>query len=308
MPRLTHSALQQQIAAGTLDPVYLVFGADEAEKSTVAAMFAEAVEEGLRAFNVERIYGDDRDVRAARVLDAARTLPLMVPRRIVMVFQAERLLAPKTESETADRDLELLEEYLKDPQPHATVVFVAGTLDKRRRLVALLIRRASVVECGGVEDVEEARAWVRARIAHEGITVEPAAAALIAELAGPDIARLRGDVDRVLMFAAGRKQITVADVRAVAGPATAQGEFALADFIARGDAGAALRELALVLDEGGAPVLVLGQLAWVARAKIPPSRVRAAIDAVFRTDLALKTSAGDPRVLLERLVVELCGA
>ena len=27
---------------------------------------------------------------------------------------------------------------------------------------------------------------------------------------------------------------------------------------------------------------------------------------LFRTDLALKSSAGDPRVLLERLVVELC--
>jgi DNA polymerase III delta subunit len=35
--------------------------------------------------------------------------------------------------------------------------------------------------------------------------------------------------------------------------------------------------------------------------------VRAAVDALFRTDLALKTSGGDRRVLLERLVVELCG-
>jgi DNA polymerase III delta subunit len=34
--------------------------------------------------------------------------------------------------------------------------------------------------------------------------------------------------------------------------------------------------------------------------------VRAAVDALFRTDLALKSSGGDPRILLERLVVELC--
>jgi len=34
--------------------------------------------------------------------------------------------------------------------------------------------------------------------------------------------------------------------------------------------------------------------------------VRTAVDAVFRTDLDLKRSAGEPRVLLERLVVELC--
>ena len=34
----------------------------------------------------------------------------------------------------------------------------------------------------------------------------------------------------------------------------------------------------------------------------------AAVDALFRTDLDLKTSGGDPRVLLERLVVELCAS
>ena len=54
--------------------------------------------------------------------------------------------------------------------------------------------------------------------------------------------------------------------------------------------------------------MVLGQLAWVARSKIPPPRIPQAIDMVFRTDNALKRSAGDRRLLLERLVVELCAA
>ena len=34
--------------------------------------------------------------------------------------------------------------------------------------------------------------------------------------------------------------------------------------------------------------------------------IRSAVERVFETDLALKRSAGDPRILLERLVVELC--
>jgi DNA polymerase III delta subunit len=37
-----------------------------------------------------------------------------------------------------------------------------------------------------------------------------------------------------------------------------------------------------------------------------PNQVRPAVDALFRTDLDLKRSAGEPRILLERLVVELC--
>ena len=54
----------------------------------------------------------------------------------------------------------------------------------------------------------------------------------------------------------------------------------------------------------------LGQIAWWVRSMLPqmgaPDRVRAAVDAVFRTDLAMKSSGGEPRILLERLVVELC--
>ena len=75
----------------------------------------------------------------------------------------------------------------------------------------------------------------------------------------------------------------------------------------RGEAGEALRELALKLDAGEVPVMILGQLAWFVAHEAGAAAGRTAVDAVFRTDLALKTSRGEPRVLLERLVVELCG-
>jgi DNA polymerase III delta subunit len=57
------------------------------------------------------------------------------------------------------------------------------------------------------------------------------------------------------------------------------------------------------------PYQILGQLAWFVRDRLPGADVRrvpAAVEALFRTDLELKSSGGDPRVLLERLVVELC--
>ena len=78
--------------------------------------------------------------------------------------------------------------------------------------------------------------------------------------------------------------------------------------IEAGQGGEALRQLALMLDAGAPPEKVLGQLGWLVRTKFPAQggEVKPAVDALFRTDLALKRSAGDPRVLLERLVVELC--
>ena len=96
-------------------------------------------------------------------------------------------------------------------------------------------------------------------------------------------------------------------MREIAGAATTQNPWAMTNAIERGAAGDALRELAMKFDAGEYPPMILGQLRWFVATKLPPRRVPAAVNAVFRTDLALKSSGGDPRVLLERLVVELCG-
>jgi DNA polymerase III delta subunit len=104
----------------------------------------------------------------------------------------------------------------------------------------------------------------------------------------------------------GQPKISADDVRQVvpAGP-EAQADFGIANAIGRNDAADALHELGLSLDAGAQPVMVLGQLRFAAE-KLPSARLRKAVEAVFRTDLALKSSGGEPRVLLERLVVELC--
>ncbi|MCX6552319.1 MAG: hypothetical protein NTY02_15175, partial [Acidobacteria bacterium] len=122
-----------------------------------------------------------------------------------------------------------------------------------------------------------------------------------------DTTRLRAEFERALLFASGDGIITEAAVREVASAPTTQDPWAMTNAIERRATGEALRQLALKLDGGEVPVMILGQLAWFARAKLATPRIAAAVEAVFRTDLALKTSRGEPRVLLERLVVELCG-
>ena len=307
--RLTAAALRHQIAAGQLGPLYLIVGEDEAEKASLAAAFSEAVEPDLRAFNVERIYANEtkpNQTKAGEVLDAVQTLPMLAPRRIVVVLQAEQMLAPKRESEATTRDLALLEAYFKAPHPEATLVLVAAALDKRRALTKLLYQQAAVLECTGFEDDGNPSGWVRARVAEAGMTIEAPAVRLLVERAGRDIGRLRADTERSCLFAAEGQKVTLADVKEVVGPATAQDAWGINRQLEQGSAAGALRELGLLFDAGGIPVMILGQLRSFVERHVPPARLPGAVEALFRTDLALKSSAGDPRVLLERLVVELC--
>lgn len=302
--RLKPAAARAQITSGALKPLYVIVGDDEAEKTGLVAALGDAIDPELRAFNVDRLYGAETTVSA--FFDAVRTLPLLVPRRVIIVLQADRLLAPKRESATAEKDLEALEDFVKAPEAHATVVFVADALDGRRTLTKLLYKNAVVIECGGLNDAAEAEHWIRTRVAEQGMSIEPAAVRLLVERGGLEVPRLRAEIERVCLFAADRKAVTAADVREVAGAATSQDDWAMVNAMRNGNTGLALRELALLLDAGAQPLPVLGQLRYFAERFVPAPRQKRAFDALLRTDLALKTSAGDPQVLLERLVVELC--
>jgi len=304
MPALTAASLRKQLASGETAPLYALVGADELEKSAVAVEFAEMVDEGLRAFNVERMYGGEMSVND--LVDAASTLPMMVPRRVVLVLEAEKLLVPKRESKAAEVEQERLEAFLDAPPDHSTVVFVCGALDMRRRAVKQLLKQAQVVDCGSIENEVDAERWVKARAARDGVALDPAAARALVQRTGVDIRRLRAGLERVGLYALGGATVTAEDVRQAvpAGP-EAQADFGIAKAVWRNDVRGALKELGLSLEAGAVPVLIMGQLRAAAE-KLPAPRLKTAIEAVFRTDLALKSSGGDSRILLERLVVELC--
>jgi DNA polymerase-3 subunit delta len=310
--RILPQALDARILAGDIAPVYLLVGPDNELKDRIIARLTATIDEDLRAFNLDRIHvGDSKGEQRKQLwalLDLARTLPMMAPRRLVVVLAAEKLAAALRDADGGSAELAAFEAFLKSPEPHASVVFAAAAdMDRRMKATILLEKHAVVVDCDPLAGSGDAIAWAKAEAASEGVRIEAGAARLLATLAGGDIARLRAEFERALLFASGDGIITEAAVREIASSPTTQDPWAITNAIERRQAAEALRELALKLDAGEVPVMILGQLGWFVRMKLAPARVESAVEAVFRTDLALKTSRGEPRVLLERLVVELCG-
>ena len=87
--------VRKQIASGNTDPIYLLQGEDDVEKAALASQFTSLVDEGLAAFNVERVHagdwttGDRLLSGVSSLVAAVRTLPMMSARRVVIVSQAE---------------------------------------------------------------------------------------------------------------------------------------------------------------------------------------------------------------------------
>ena len=333
MPLLTPIAFRAQIAKGATDPVYIVIGDDDHEKSALALALGEMIEEDLRAFNVERLYAVDGTVTPQTVAEAAQTLPMIAPRRIVIVLQAEKLFDPKKrrksepdgeESEESAGSLEPLVDYLDDPSPTTTVLFVFSIPDgakspdeiplaKNLKVTKALLKAASVVVCTGLDGGKDAGQWVEQQAKTAGLAIDRPVVARLLQLAAGDTARLRSDVHKLLLFAAGKGKVTLDDLSTVSGAPEHHGDdWALVRAIEQGDAAAALRELGAALSAGGVPFQILGQIGYAVRTppprgRFPARRVPQAVNALLRTDLALKSSGGDPRALLERLVVDLCG-
>jgi DNA polymerase III delta subunit len=334
VPALDLGALKKQIATGKLSPVYLFVGEDVRLMEQMVDAVEATVDPADRPFAVERLYAGEEGTAPVDIAASARVFPMLGDRRIVFVLRAERILKPKRAGKAAEAeddeapaegdggalDTTPLEDYVKAPSPSSVLVFIASEIDRSRRFTKRLVEGAQVVVFGGLA-ADDARARQEARRAAAdqlrrefeaaGRPIEPSALQMLMERAGGDISKLRGDVERLMLYTEGEPRITRADVQEVAAAETAvEDEWAVVNAIGDGDVARALRETAARFDRGDSPHGLVGQLRWWVATKLAPAapeRVMPAMEALLRTDLALKSSGGDERVLVERLVVELTG-
>jgi DNA polymerase III delta subunit len=318
--------IRKQIKSGKTGPLYLLEGDDLQSRHDLALEFANVVDEGLQAFNVQSFYANEatnvagRDQLIGDLLSNARTLPMMSPRRVIVVHEADRLLAPKRAKEedgeaevpkkgkrVATTPAEELEAYIEKPEPMTTLVFVSGPLDANRRVVKLLRKHADIVDCGTLHDAREAAIWITRRLEKDELTIDPKAISLLLQTTGLTLGRIRPEIEKLVLYAAGESAITPAHVKDLVIPQEeSEGVFALMEAVQNANASRALREVSALLDSGIQPPVILGQLRAATIRLRPDTRVKGGLEAVFRTDLAIKSSAGTPQYLLECLVVELC--
>ena len=314
--------------------MYLLTGDDVKLIDRLVDAIEATIDPADQPFAVERLYAGDAGGSPLDIAAAARVYPMLGDRRIVFVLRAERLLKPKRASKAAELDaaeseslseeatLDLvpLEEYLSSPAPATSLVFVATEIDRTRRFVKRLLEKAQVVVVAGMggggpagrrDARAEAAALVNAELVREGRSIDPTALRLLVDRSGDDVTRLRGDLERLLLYTTGQPRISAADVEEIAAAErTPADDWALVNAVGDGDAGRALREAAARLDRGDSPHAMVGQLRWWVSTRLveaAPDRVAPAIEALLRTDLALKSSGGEDRVLIERLVTELTG-
>ena len=209
-------------------------------------------------------------------MDQAQTLPMLSPRQLVFLEDAEAI--EKLGEKARDAAVESLEAYLENPAPFTTLVLEASSLDQRMRLAKLLADKSLVVEVGLGESLEErvaaAVGLAKALAREHGVEFEKGAAEDLAEFVSGDLMRLKTEMTKLATYAAGRKRLRREDISALVISEKSATIWEVADFLATRQPAKALEFFDRLLRAGEEPVMMIGGMAWMYRKLVEASELR----------------------------------
>lgn len=173
--------------SGVFKPVYLLMGDEPYYVDMVCdAIIDNCLDESEKDFNQTICYG--ADVNADSVVTAARRYPMFAERQLVVVKEAQMM-----------KGLEDLALYCAKPL-ESTVLVIAmhgASADKRKSLYKTVSKIGVVVDSQKLRDYEMPK-WISMFYKGKGLDISPDAAALLAEHAGTDLAKIAVETEKML--------------------------------------------------------------------------------------------------------------
>lgn len=260
---MTPEQALKEAETGELRPVYLLVG-DEPylEGQVLSALKQAAMKGGVPGLNDEVLTAGEASVD--RVLSAARTLPMMAKRRLVIVRGLERWEPREGVERKGNDPFEALLDYAKNPTPTTLLVLSGGSLDKRRRFVTQAKTQGFLVSCDAL-DGGALPAWIERMVKQRGARIARDVADAVAELAGPELSPVADAVERLCLYVGPDGEITEDAVAACVVRLRPSTVWELVGAVGRRDVGAALAALERVYDPADRGLRLLGVLAWSTR-------------------------------------------
>jgi len=331
---LKYHDLIASLRQGKLLPLYLFYGEDEfLIQEALDIIVKKVVEPGTRDFNFNALYC--RDTQVSEIVNLAQTLPFMSEKRLVIAKDFDALKAA---------DLEELLPYLNDPSPSSCLVMVSNQGRYEKKSVTSAVEAHGAVTRFFPLLDREVVTWIEGWTKARGLSLPRDAAQYLWQTIGNDLQTIKNELEKVEIYIKEKKAITLGDVKAVVGDFREYSSFDLATALGSKDRAKAFLILARLLQEGEQPVGLLGAIAWnfrrLMRAKsmeaagagydeikrklnvifhqsasfheqmrrFSVDELRKAFDVMLSADKALKSSGLSGKLVLERMILELCNS
>jgi DNA polymerase-3 subunit delta len=343
-----------QIKRNQIAPAYLFLGAEAYQGRRCREALLDAMlgagerENGLAQYDLN-------DASLAQVFDDARSLSLFAAQRVILVSNAEAALPRQKSDEDDDGDnsnagAAELAGYMRSPSPGVVIAFEATRFDfegdEKKKLERVQKFYSAVPETLELRrfSMDEARIEARTLARDRGVKIDLAALDLIVEALGGDVARIAVELEKLSLYSAAGKPITIDDISALVPDARSTTIFALVNALGRRDRSRGLQHLDTLCREGEYLPLALAFLStqfrlalvsketglrgaqqiqghfsrsgvpmWGSRAeqvyqttsKFSKEQLERGLRLIFEADRDLRSARPDDRIVMERFVLEL---
>jgi len=322
--------LVEQVEAGQVPAMAVLAGGERFFVDRALAALRKAIlGDGPGGFNEDAFEG--KGASAGRILDAARTLPMLASHRLVLVRDADALAAA---------ELDKLADYLDAPSPSTCVLLIADKLDGRTKLAKRASKLGALWEAAALRP-PDLRRFVEREAKRRNARLAPDATGALIDAIGNDLPAIDDALERLSLYVGEGKPITAEAVDACVAKLRVESIWALVDAVGMRDRKTALAAAASLLGEREPPLRILAMVARqlrivgrmqaglraglpaqeaareagappfkaqelaAAAKRMPPRVLSRAFAVLAETDLALKGSKQPPDLVLEGAILAL---
>lgn len=185
---MNHEEIIKKLSNKVYHPVYFLTG----EESYYIDFISDYIENNIlsdteKEFNLNILYG--RDVDVPTIIGYAKRYPMMANYQVVIIKEAQDT-----------KKIEELQPYIENPLKSTILVicYKYAKLDKRKTFSKFLEKKAVFFESTKIYDNQVA-SWITDYLHKRNYTIQPKAAALLAEFLGTNISRLVNEIGKLLI-------------------------------------------------------------------------------------------------------------
>jgi DNA polymerase-3 subunit delta len=324
--------LLNRIKSGKIDHLYHFTGEEDFLKEEAWRKISSIlIPEDLKSFNLNLLYGSE--TTAVEIINQASTFPINSEKRLVVVFDLHKLsLFYK----------DVLLSYLPKLPDSTCLILTSPKLDeraKKTKFYSTLNKLAITVEFPRLSD-NQIPTWIEAKVREYGKKIEKEAVQILHNYVGNNLSDLALEIEKLVMYVGDKGSISSLEVESVVGLSRTYNIFQLTDSIGERDCQKALEILKNLFLIGEKPGTVIYRLAehlerliktknFVPQKgaslssilKVHPYYVQKypsqaenfsqkelekGLVILYQTDVDLKSSRMDDKILMELLVYNLC--
>lgn len=320
----------KNLLSGKIFPVYFFYG-DETYliDEGVGKIEKKFVTKNSASFNRDVFYGEESD--ASQIVNTALSVPMLAPKRVVIVKNFHRLSQPGKE---------LILKYCQRPSPQTVMIIISNSVDFRKKVYAGFQKSAELVECKNLYE-NQIPIYIQQFARDRGKSIHPRAIQLVQSKMGNSLQAMINETEKLIHFVRDKNEITVEDVEELVGISRDYNVFQLWDSLGQKDLTKSLFILKQMIETGESPVYLVSSLTnyflrlWRIRAlkskntpdneigkilhihqffvrssiqqakRYSDTEIKNAMKLLLEADIQLKTSYQKPKFVLELLIFQI---